>query len=218
MSFGLKVGPSGSAIQVFVMRGGRVLERVELATDPGGIAGRRCGRSPGGAAAVLRDAVAAGRNRLAVGRSKTPKRWRSGCRRARAGACRCSSRSAATSGRCVELADAQRGAVVSARASTRTALRNFDALETLRSMLGAAGGPAAHRVLRHLDDSGQRDGGVDGRLRGRPDAEERLPQIRFATISARRIPRRIRTISRRCARSSSGGIASSSKTAGRFRT
>ncbi|MBM3817502.1 MAG: excinuclease ABC subunit UvrC [Acidimicrobiia bacterium] len=32
--FGLKVGPSGSAIQVFAMRGGRVVERVELATGP----------------------------------------------------------------------------------------------------------------------------------------------------------------------------------------
>ena len=37
--FGLKVGPSGSAIQVFAMRGGRVVERVELAADPGGLAG-----------------------------------------------------------------------------------------------------------------------------------------------------------------------------------
>src|SRR5262247_1575635 len=35
--FGLKVGPSGSAIQVFAMRGGRVIERLELVTDPGGI-------------------------------------------------------------------------------------------------------------------------------------------------------------------------------------
>ena len=32
--FGLKVGPSGGAIQVFAMRGGRVVERVELATEP----------------------------------------------------------------------------------------------------------------------------------------------------------------------------------------
>ena len=38
--FGLKVGPSGSAVQVFAMRGGRVVERVELATEPGGIAPR----------------------------------------------------------------------------------------------------------------------------------------------------------------------------------
>src|SRR6266542_2902406 len=38
--FGLKVGPSGSAIQVFAMRGGRVIERIELVADPGGIAAR----------------------------------------------------------------------------------------------------------------------------------------------------------------------------------
>ena len=36
--FGLKVGPSGGAIHVFAMRGGRVVERVELATDPGPLA------------------------------------------------------------------------------------------------------------------------------------------------------------------------------------
>src|SRR5687767_1623610 len=36
--FGLKVGPSGSSIHVFAMRGGKVVERVELATDPGAIA------------------------------------------------------------------------------------------------------------------------------------------------------------------------------------
>src|SRR5687767_1558107 len=33
--FGLKVGPSGGTIHVFGMRGGRVVERVELATEPG---------------------------------------------------------------------------------------------------------------------------------------------------------------------------------------
>jgi excinuclease ABC subunit C len=38
--FGLKVGPSGGALQVFVMRGGRVVERVELATEPGAIVQR----------------------------------------------------------------------------------------------------------------------------------------------------------------------------------
>jgi excinuclease ABC subunit C len=38
--FGLKLGPSGGAIQIFAMRGGRVVERVELATDPGSVAGR----------------------------------------------------------------------------------------------------------------------------------------------------------------------------------
>ncbi len=36
--FGLKVGPSGAVLQVFGMRGGRVVERVELASNPGGAA------------------------------------------------------------------------------------------------------------------------------------------------------------------------------------
>jgi excinuclease ABC subunit C len=47
--FGLKVGPSGGSIQVFQVRGGRVVERVELGTDPGAIAG--------GAADVLHAAL-----------------------------------------------------------------------------------------------------------------------------------------------------------------
>ncbi len=33
--FGLKLGPSGGTLQVFAMRAGRVVERVELSTDPG---------------------------------------------------------------------------------------------------------------------------------------------------------------------------------------
>ena len=36
---GLKAGPSGAAIQVFVMRGGRVVERVELVTEPTALPG-----------------------------------------------------------------------------------------------------------------------------------------------------------------------------------
>jgi excinuclease ABC subunit C len=37
--FGLKIGPSGGTIQVFQVRGGRVIERVELGTEPGAVAG-----------------------------------------------------------------------------------------------------------------------------------------------------------------------------------
>jgi excinuclease ABC subunit C len=37
--FGIKVGPSGGAIQVFQIRGGRVVERIELSTEPGAITG-----------------------------------------------------------------------------------------------------------------------------------------------------------------------------------
>jgi len=37
--FGIKVGPSGSTIQVFQVRGGRVVERIELSTDPAAVGG-----------------------------------------------------------------------------------------------------------------------------------------------------------------------------------
>jgi excinuclease ABC subunit C len=37
--FGLKVGPAGAVIQVFLVRRGRVIERIELVTDPDGGAG-----------------------------------------------------------------------------------------------------------------------------------------------------------------------------------
>ena len=36
--FGLKIGPSGAAIQVFAMRNGRVVERVTLGTDAAALA------------------------------------------------------------------------------------------------------------------------------------------------------------------------------------
>lgn len=38
--FGVKAGPSGAVIQVFTMRSGRVVERVELVMDPGGVVDR----------------------------------------------------------------------------------------------------------------------------------------------------------------------------------
>jgi excinuclease ABC subunit C len=53
--FGLKVGPSGSALQIFAMRGGRVVERVELVSDSGAGAGQ-LGTSP--EAEVLQAALA----------------------------------------------------------------------------------------------------------------------------------------------------------------
>jgi excinuclease ABC subunit C len=47
--FGLKVGPSGGTIHIFAMRGGRVVERVELATDPGAAPPDGGAGSPGAA-------------------------------------------------------------------------------------------------------------------------------------------------------------------------
>ena len=55
--FGLKVGPSGGALQVFAMRGGRVVERVELATDPGVVVGGMVGSVVGGDGEVLEAAL-----------------------------------------------------------------------------------------------------------------------------------------------------------------
>ena len=53
--FGLKIGPSGGAIQVFQVRGGRVVERVELGTDRRGDCRRGRRRAACRAHAVLRD-------------------------------------------------------------------------------------------------------------------------------------------------------------------
>ena len=41
-AFGLKVGPAGAVVQVFLVRGGKVVERVELTSEAGG-AGREAG-------------------------------------------------------------------------------------------------------------------------------------------------------------------------------
>ena len=76
----------------------------------------------------------------------------------------------------VELANRNAALAYQTRFNQTTAAQ-YDALETLQHVLGAAGAAAPHRVLRHLDDPGQRDRGVDGRLRGRPDAAGRVPEI-----------------------------------------
>ena len=56
--FGLKVGPSGGTIHVFAMRGGRVVERVELSTDAGAIAGPSTALEASGEGDVLQAALA----------------------------------------------------------------------------------------------------------------------------------------------------------------
>ena len=112
----------------------------------------------------------------------------------------------------------------------------YDALETLQHVLGAAGAAAAHRVLRHLDDSGQRDGRVDGGVRGRPHAAGGVPEVPDQGLGARgsglvrsrraptaspqspapQSPLASRTTSRRCTKSCCGATASCSSTADRF--
>ena len=98
-------------------------------------------------------------------------------RRARpAAACSSSCRSAARSAACSIWRRATprwrisrisaTGAVVSVRRA-RHAARGAE----------SAGAAAAHRVLRHLDAAGPRDRRVDGRVRGRPDAAGRVPEV-----------------------------------------
>ncbi len=181
--FGIKVGPSGSAIQVFQIRGGRVVERVELSTDPDALAGGD------------RDVLQAALGQFYEVRPPAPEinlpveiedvdameEWLS-----------------SRAGRRVRVLVPQRGdkralvelATRNAELSYRTRFNeitaaHFDALETLRGELVTAGDSASHRVLRHLDDPGQRDRGVDGRLRRRPDEAERVSEVSAFRGSAR---------------------------------
>ncbi len=45
-AFGLRVGPAGAVVQVFQVRGGKVIERIELATDDHGRRPQAAGRPP----------------------------------------------------------------------------------------------------------------------------------------------------------------------------
>ena len=120
------------------------------------------------------------------------------------------------------------------RGSIRRTAAQYDALETLQRRAGASGAAAADRVLRHLDDSGQRNGRVDGGLRRRPHAarasigntesgdRDSGLGIRASACRERRAPNpespspRPRTISRRCTKSCCAATARCSSRAGRF--
>ena len=152
---------------------------------------------------------------------------------ASASSCRSAARSAASS---ISPTATRRSPI--RRASTRRRPRSTTRSRRCRHVLGAAGAAAADRVLRHLDDSGQRDRRVDGRLRGRPDAARRVSEIsgsagtrasgvrgsetraaRFREPSpspeSRATPSR--TTSPRCTKSCCAAIASCSSRADRFR-
>src|SRR5688500_16119776 len=145
--FGLKVGPSGSSIHVFAMRGGRVVERVELASDPGAIAGPSTVLGAGGDSDVLQAALAqfyelrvppAEINLPAeIEDSEPMEEWLS-----------------ARAGRRVKILVPQRGdkralvelATRNAELAYRTRFNettaaNFDALETLRGVIGLSSIP-----------------------------------------------------------------------------
>ncbi len=148
--FGLKLGPSGGVLQVFAMRGGRVVERVELFTDAGALAGED------GAGEVLLAAIEQFyEHRVPPGEVNVP--------HAIEDAEAVESWLSDRAGRRVRLHVPQRGdrralvdlATRNAELSYRTrfnatTVAHFEALETLRSVLGL---PALPRRVECFDIS-----------------------------------------------------------------
>ena len=187
--FGLKLGPAGVSVQIFQVRSGRVVERVELGTedaiagaregeagDAGKLASRQCWQcSRRGDPAVLRSARRASRGSRAVRAGRA--------RGARKLAVRARGASGEDRG-----AAARRKAQPGGPRQPQCRARLSDAFQPddcspLRRARDAparprARGPAApHRVLRHLDHTGQRDGGVDGGVRRRPHAASGVSEV-----------------------------------------
>jgi excinuclease ABC subunit C len=175
--FGIKVGPSGGAIQVFQIRGGRVVERVELSTDPGAIAGgdRDVMQAALGQFYEVRPAAPEINLPVEIEDVEAMEEWLS--RRAE---------------RRVRILVPQRGekrALVELRRATpncsyRTRFNeitaaHFDALETLRAELSL---PAIPRRIECFDIStiqGSETVGVDGGVRRRANEAERIPEVRI---------------------------------------
>src|SRR3954468_5156852 len=206
-AFGLKVGPAGAVVQVFQVRGGKVVERIELASatanwkletgdwkpenggrEPGtqGRGGQRSRRSPGRARAVLhRASGAAGdppADRAERGRDRTDRGMADGSLRVP---------------RAHRRAKARREARTAGTCRTQRAGRLPDALQRdgrgpLRCARNTArraepaGDSAAHRVFRHLHDPRRRNGGVDGGLRRRPHEALRVSQVQDPGSEVRR--------------------------------
>jgi excinuclease ABC subunit C len=146
--FGLKVGPSGGAVHVFVMRGGRVVERVELAIEPGGLANRDADVLQASLQQFYEDRVAPGEIDLcaAIEDPDEIEAWLSGRagRRVRVGVPQRGDRRAL-----VELVVRNAELAYRTRFNEITAA-HFDALETLRVTLGLSALP---RRIECFDNS-----------------------------------------------------------------
>ena len=237
--FGLKLGPAGVVVQVFQVRSGRVVERIELGTEAADRRRerrRRCSRRRSSSSTSC-----AARRRRSTCRPSPNERealetLAVGARRPARAHRRAAARREARPRRSRE---PQRGARLPDALQPgdgRAVRRARDAAARAR----AAGAAAPHRVLRHLDDSGQRDRGVDGGLRRRPDAARRsigssgsgdwrpvawtarsaaAGQVRERPGSRAPAPSPrppSTTTSRRCTKSCCAAIASCSSRAGRF--
>ena len=174
--FGLRIGPAASVVQIFQVRRGRVVDRVELVTD--------AAESAAGArdAEVLEAALQQFYESqdpppeihvpVALEDPELMEAWLSSRaerkvkivvpkRGEKRGLLELAMRNASLA--YDQRAGARHGAVRGAGNAARHA--------------GAAGGAAPYRVFRHLDDPGRRNGGVDGRLRRRTHEAHRLSQV-----------------------------------------
>ena len=235
-AFGLKVGPAGAVVQVFQVRGGKVVERVELEYD-----GRK--REAGSRTPIRRKPEAGSRKP----RSCRPRSSSSipSIRRRRKSICR--SRFATSESEVIEawLTDrsehrvrlvvpkrgekrglldlAARNAQVAYQTRfNETVAAHYDALETLRA--GARTCPSIPRRIECFDISTIQGSETvasmvvceDGRMKRSeyrkfrdPRSEVRGPQVRTIGFS---------TISHQCRKSSGAATARCSSTAGRSRT
>ena len=176
--FGLKLGPAGAAIQVFQVRSGRVVERVELGTEDA-VVGSREGEVLEAALQQfyeLRGAPPEIHLPSEPDEREALESWLS----ERAGRSRAHSRAAAR-----REARPRRSGEPQRRARLSDAVQSGDgrAVRRARDAAGrarAARAAAPHRVLRHLDDSGQRDRGLDGGVRGRTHAAGEYRKFRIS--------------------------------------
>ena len=210
-AFGMKDRPGRRGREVFQVRGGKVVDRVELAEarprrdaadPPSEVRGRSdaasaTGDPPGGIGAVLSAARAAG-DPPAGGRSRrrrTIEAWLTDRPEHRVRIV-------------VPKRGEKRGLLDLAAAMRRSRIRRVStngrgALRRARNAArraAPAGDAAPHRVLRHLDDPGRRNRGLDGGVRGRPDEAFRIPE---SSASGTRSPAAPRTsVGRGCLRRS----------------
>ena len=173
--FGLKLGPQGVAIQVFQVRSGRVVERIELGTDEA-IVGSNEGEVLEAAMQQfyeLRPAPPDIHVPSEPDEREALETWLSDAGRPPRAHRRAAARRETRTRRA---GDAQRGP----RLHHAVQPGDGGAVRRARNAAGrarAAVAAAPHRVLRHLDDSGQRDGGVDGGVRRRSDAAGGVSEV-----------------------------------------
>ena len=179
-AFGLKVGPAGASVQVFEVRHGRVVERIELVTDSGPAA-----NSP--PASREQDVLQAAVQQFYEDRVPPPE-IHVPLDLAESDAAR---GMVVDQGRPPRPADRsqtrrKKGSAGSRRQERRARLSAALQREHCRQLRcardaprrpGVARSSAPDRVLRHLDDSGQRDRGVDGGLRRRTHAEGGVSEV-----------------------------------------